>query len=528
MVEQASETGIETRPFLGEMFTSGAPVRPALPGEPERPRRTVVPGSLHLFAAATGTVPMRLVEEPPEPDDGREPRPRLTHITDRPVPEEVDWRLVDSLVKELNLDSGGERTRADFDVAVASAHPETQFETDTLKEIRRLVQHHVDYRALNRGPDYEWGAELRQRHVQAAFDSAFRYGRFQQYLREEDIEDISIVGYDNVMVTSSTGLRERRPPIAESNQELERMVADLASWRGRAFGRPNGHIDLDIGGARFSATGASITSVPNVTFRKHNHVDVTLDHMVHLNTITQKMADFLTIASQANLSALIAGYPQVGKTTFLRAWMAAVPWDEKIVTIETERELYLGKLPHRHSQVSDFQYLPSTLAASDLTSSYSLEDAFRESLRSSAQRILFGEIRGAEGPVALKAMQAGKGSISTIHARSANDALHRFADVLMSEQGLADDLVPLRQILRSIDLVVYLDMIPNPDGTRRRIVTEIAEVIARPNEQLPMAAPLFRWDHTRAVYTQPERPSMELMHRFSRHGLKVDLLAERD
>jgi pilus assembly protein CpaF len=177
--------------------------------------------------------------------------------------------------------------------------------------------------------------------------------------------------------------------------------------------------------------------------------------------------------------------------------------------------------------VSDFQYLPSTLAGSDLVSTYSLEDAFRESLRSSAQRILFGEIRGAEGPVALKAMQAGKGSISTIHARNPTDALHRFADVLMSEQGLADDLVPLRQILRSIDLVVYLDMIPNPDGTRRRIVTEIAEVISRPNEQLPMAAPLFRWDHTRAVYTQPEKPSAELRHRFSRHGLNPDLFEER-
>ena len=90
MVEQASETGIEARPFLGEMFTSGVTVRPVLPGEPERPRRPVVPGSLHLFAAATGTVPVRLVDEPSEPDDVREPRPRLTHITDRPVPEEVD------------------------------------------------------------------------------------------------------------------------------------------------------------------------------------------------------------------------------------------------------------------------------------------------------------------------------------------------------------------------------------------------------------------------------------------------------
>ena len=526
MADPIPDPGIHTRPFLDEMFAPRTPVRAFATDQSEDTENIVSSGTLHLFAAATRASSSSLVNKP-DPD-GIDLSPAPVEVSDRSRAGQVDWRLVDTLVKELSLDSSGERTRADFDVAVASAGPETPFEAETLQEIRRLVKHHLDYLALNLGPDHEWDAELTAQHVQAVFDSAFRYGRFQQYLREEDIEDISIVGYDNVMVTTSTGLREKRPPIADNDQELERMIADLASWRGRVFGRPNGHIDLDIGGARFSATGASITSRPNVTLRKHNHVDVTLADMIGLGTITRKMAEFLTLASQANLSALVAGYPQVGKTTFLRAWMAAVPWEEKIVTIETERELYLNKLPHRHSQVSDFQYLPSTLAGSDLASSYSLEDAFRESLRSSAQRILFGEIRGAEGPVALKAMQAGKGSISTIHARSATDALHRFADVLMSEQGLADDLVPLRQILRSIDLVVYLDIIPNPDGTRRRLVTEIAEVIARPNEQLPMAAPLFRWDHARGAFTQPEKPSAELMHRFARHGLKTELFEEGD
>jgi pilus assembly protein CpaF len=525
MADPMPGTGKQGRPFLDDMLASPQPVRglPSAPPEPASDNPTT--GSLHLFAAATGTMPAAAADSH-ELDVVQRPATTPPQVSVRGSVDEVDWRIVDSIVKELSLDSAGQRSRADFDVATASAGPETPFETETLNEIRRLVQHHTDYQTLNDGPDNAWGPELTARHVQAVFDSAFRYGRFQTYLREESVEDISIVGHDNVMITTSTGLHETRPPIADSDLELERMVADLASWRGRAFGRPNGHIDLDIGGARFSATGASITSVPNVTLRKHNHVDVTLDDMVTLGTITNKMAKFLTIASQANLSALVAGYPQVGKTTFLRAWMSAVPWEEKIVTIETERELYLNKLPHRHAQVSDFQYLPSTLAGSDLTSTYSLEDAFRESLRSSAQRILFGEIRGAEGPVALKAMQAGKGSISTIHARNPTDALHRFADILMSEQGLTDDMVPLRQILRSIDLVVYLDIIPNEDGTRRRVVTEIAEVIARPTEQLPMASPLFRWDHLRGVQTQPEKPSVQLMERFSRYGLDADLFAE--
>ena len=78
--------------------------------------------------------------------------------------------------------------------------------------------------------------------------------------------------------------------------------------------------------------------------------------------------------------------------------------------------------------------------------------------------------------------------------------------MLMSEYGLATDSVPLRQILRSIDIIIYLDFVENSDGTRTRIVSEIAEV--RPNDRLePMAAKLFQWDWDKGIYTEPERPT---------------------
>lgn len=528
----ASEIGIQTRPFLGDLTF-------------HTPETAPPPGAAHLFAAATGNR-LRLVDtiptiaDPVQPtllpvvesaaqgpiaagEPITQPSPPLSSLSvavgDRVQSGDVDWRLVEHLTKQLSLNTDQERSRQDFDVAIASAGPETVFEERVLGEIRRLVDRHVDYLAINRGPDYGWHPAQRARHVQAVFDSVFRYGRFQEYLREPDIEDISIVGFDNVMVTTAEGRKQHRAPIAFDNDDLERQIADLSSWRGRAFSRPNGHIDLDIGGARFSATGRPITSLPNITMRKHNHIDVSVQDMVALGTITTTMAALLSAAARANLCALVSGWASAGKTTFLRAWMSAIGWEEKVVTIETEHELYLGKQGHRHAQVQDFQYLPSMVAGSDLTATYSLEDAFRESLRSSAQRILFGEIRGAEGPVAIKAMQAGKGSISTIHARNADDAIHRFADILMSEQGLSDDTVPLRQILRSIDLIVHLDMLPAPDGTRRRIVTEIAEVIPQPNQQLPMAAPLYTWDWDRGLYTQPEKPSRHLQQALHRVGL---------
>ncbi len=170
------------------------------------------------------------------------------------------------------------------------------------------------------------------------------------------------------------------------------------------------------------------------------------------------------------------------------------PPQEKIVTIETERELYLNKMPERHWQVQDLQYIPPQSAGADSAAGFSLDQCFSLALRSSAERILFAEIRGPEGPIAIKAMQAGKGSMSTIHARSADDTIHRFADVLMSELGLSDDTVPLRQIERSIDIIVYIDFLENPDGTRRRVVTEVAEVTRNLSDGHPMAANLFKYD----------------------------------
>lgn len=240
--------------------------------------------------------------------------------------------------------------------------------------------------------------------------------------------------------------------------------------------------------------------------------------MVANGTISKKIADLMAAVSRANLCVIVAGFPGTGKTTMLRALMSTIRPQEKIVTIETERELYLNKMPERHWQVQDLQYIPPQSAGADSAAGFSLDQCFSLALRSSAERILFAEIRGPEGPIAIKAMQAGKGSMSTIHARSADDTIHRFADVLMSELGLSDDTVPLRQIERSIDIIVYIDFLENPDGTRRRVVTEIAEVTRNLSDGHPMAANLFKYDADIDDWTNPEKPSTQLEASLRRVG----------
>ncbi|PQZ53187.1 MULTISPECIES: ATPase, T2SS/T4P/T4SS family [unclassified Microbacterium] len=510
---------ITTQPFFDDMLGATAAAPPAANDR--------VRGNSHLFSAATGQPSLHLVGEnessaaAPVVADPTESLRNRRRRPDRITPAgylNVDWDIVQMLTKQLEVDTESqERTRADFDVVDASADPETDAEERTMEEIDRVIERHVVSIAQQRGTDFEWSPLEKAHYAQAIFDQAHRYGRLQQYLREPDVEDISIVGHDNVVVWKTNGLCERRPPIATNDDELQQLIADIASYRGRSFARPGGKLSLDIGGGRVSATGRGITSVTNMTVRKHGLVDVELADMVKRGTINLEMAEFLTAASNANLCVLVAGFPGAGKTTFVRAMLANIPPHEKISTIETERELYLNKLPHRHWQTQDLQYVPPQSAGADSEAGTSLQECLDMALRAKSERIVFAEILNDEATVAMKAMKAGKGSTSTIHAVSADDAIHRFADVLMSQLGLSDDTVPLRQIMRSIHLIIYIDFVEKADGTRDRIVTEITEVRGNDRHE-PMAARLFYFDPDLRRYTQPEKPSEQLDARLRRVG----------
>lgn len=504
------QINISTRPYLGDVLS--APPAPVTP----RPQENA-----QLWQALGASEPT------PTPSQTRSQNAgRSTSHENKLGPIsgylDVDWSIVETLAKKLELTDEGNETRrefTDFDVAWAPGHAETPYEALQWQNIEAVVTREAKYRTVQHGADHSWGPLTRAHYVQAVFDKTFRYGPLQQYLREPEVEDISVVGHENVVVTKSNGRKERRPAIARTEKELEDLVIALAEARGRSFARGIGHLDLDLGGARLAVVGSTIATMTSFTVRKHNMVDIDMETLVTAGTISGKISEFMAAASAANACVLVAGFPTAGKTTFLRALASAIPFDEKIITIETERELYLEKLPHRHSQVLPLQELPSQFASGDAKGGFSLEDGFSNAVRQGAERLFFAEIRAKEGPIALKAMQAGKGAMSTIHARSADDAIHRFADVLMSEYKLSDDTVPLRQILRTIDLIVYIDFLTLPDGTRRRVVTEVAEIVPTSNASgAPMASRLFEYDWETGRYTQPNQPTPQLMRSLNRVG----------
>ena len=548
--EPAQPVDLATRPFLADLQpTTDTPAPPSS-------------GLGHLYDAVTRTRPQRHTT-PDRSDTPRTPastthaapdRAPAATTSDRPTmparsallaapssveadwqartapdSEDVDWALVRAHVLELDVPDG--RTRADFDVATASALPETAEEHTGWAQLEALLDRHITGLVLTLGEAADWSPGRRARQVQAGFDAAFRYGRLSALLRE-DAENIDVLGYDHTWVTLPDGTKHRRAPIADSDADLEQLIADVAEDRGRPFARPHGTVRVDIGGARLTALGGpQITPRPRLAIRKHRLVDIALTDLVDDQMLTPRMSEFLTCSIRAYRSHLIAGYAASGKTTFLRALASALPASEPIVTIETERELYLDKLPKRHWIVDPLQYLPAVQAGDDRDAAFPLDTAIEYALRLNAQVILFGEILGPlEAASAIKALQAGKGASSTIHAESTNDALQRFSTALTQAGRMSDDAVAQQQIMNALDLVIQLDLLPaTPIRPRRRIVTEIAEVVPgdapASRMQRPITRTLWRLDPETGRHQLGEPPSAHLTAQLVRAGLAPDFFS---
>ena len=507
-----------------------APQAPAPQAPAQQPQIQVQPPTWPEY------MPQALPQQQPEPAPQTQPinRPQAAAApaSDPLLTEDIDWDLVAQHVQALDLQNGIGRSRDTFDVATAGAAPETAEEQQAWQQISDLVDRHVNQLALQRGELFAWSAAKKAAHIQAVFDEAFRYGRLAPLLRE-DLESFNVYGAEKVVVTRPDGSKDELPPIARTDDELEKLVQRVVNDRGRSFAVPHGKIRIDIGGARFTALGGpSIVEHPLIAVRKHNHVDVDMAQLVSLGTLTPRMAAFLTASMRSYLSHLVSGWAYTGKTTFLRALTSSLPVDEPIVTIETERELYLHKLTHRHSEVIPLQYLPDANAGDDRSAAFSLEEAIEYANRANAQTFLFGEILGdREAAAAIKALQGGKGASSTIHAKSAYKAIQRLANLLTSAAGLSDDLVPQREIMESINLIVQLEVLRTPDGHRRRVVREIAEVVpgdaAAGRPQLPITKTLYVWDDARGAHVAQERPSEGLQRELLSSGsLRNDFFDE--
>ncbi|MGP3921312.1 CpaF family protein [Nonomuraea sp. 10N515B] len=372
-------------------------------------------------------------------------------------------------------------------------------DTEDREAARQVIQARVQRWAqgqLSSGDPISFATQ--RRLVNAVIDERFELGVLTPYIKDVRVESIDLNGCDEVWITYNDGTCERGPAVAGSDDDLIKMIQMWAihkSYNPREFSAANPLLntalkpgDGDDGvGVRLSATMA-VTTRPCASIRCHRLVDVTLDDLLRLGTINRSLHAFLKAAVLARLNIVITGGTAAGKTTLLRALASVIDPEERLATLETDYELFLDKLKHRHQNVIAFQVRQ---ANSEGAGAVGLNDLIPHSLRKNIKRIIVGEVRADEIVPMFEAMNTGHpGSMCTIHADGTEEIFNRI--VMLWTRGVGAQTPPAVIHLNTgetIDLVIHLRMDPE---TNTRFVSEVLEVMPPADSELPSRNHLYR------------------------------------
>ena len=300
-------------------------------------------------------------------------------------------------------------------------------------------------------------------------------GPLDSMMKDPAITEIMVNDLRNVMIESG-GKMSFSGYAFQTIDELNRVVRAMLEATGKILTPESPLVDASLpDGSRINIVGPPLTlGGPCVTIRKFPTRRFTIEDLMSGEMLDRRMAYFLNACIVGRINILVAGGTGSGKTTLLNSLAALVPKAERIVTIEDTPELAIDHVNSVRLQTKPQSPTQAAITAQDLVAN---------SLRMRPDRIIIGECRKKEAFDMLQAMNTGHaGSMTTIHANSARDALSRVETLCM----LAGHELPLaairRQIASAIDLVVYVKRFRN--GKRR--VVQIAELTGMEHETFTM------------------------------------------
>jgi pilus assembly protein CpaF len=306
----------------------------------------------------------------------------------------------------------------------------------------------------------------RQRIALEITDDILGHGPLERLLADETVTEIMVNGPHDIWIERGGRLFPSDVQFNDESQ-LRRIINKMVAQVGRRIDEGSPMVDARLpDGSRVNAVIPPLSlSGPLITIRKFSRRRLTLDDMIRLGTLNSETVEFLQRCIKAQLNCLISGGTGSGKTTLMNALSTAIPDEERIVTIEDAAELRLNQ-----THVLRLEARPKDLAGEN---EVPIRALVRNSLRMRPDRIIVGEVRGAEALDMLQAMNTGHdGSLSTVHSNSPRDGLHRIETMVM----MAGYDLPLRAIRQHIaaalDLLVHIDRME--DGSRRVVaVTEV-------------------------------------------------------
>ncbi len=371
--------------------------------------------------------------------------------------------------------------------------------TELKKELRGRVQERMDFVKdftdaevedtideiiLERGMTV-YPVEVRRRLKQELFDSLRRLDILQIFVEDSSVTEIMINGKDHIFVEQNGKLRELDISF-ESTEKLQDVIQQIVAGCNRVVNEASPIVDARLAdGARVNIVMNPIAlNGPIVTIRRFPEKPITMDQLIQSNSISWEAAAFLEKLVKAKYNIFISGGTGSGKTTFLNVLSHFIPSEERIITIEDSAELQLQGLPNlvrletRNSNVE---------GCNEIT----IRDLIKSSLRMRPDRIVVGEVRGAEAFDMLQCLNTGHdGSMSTGHANSAKDMLARLENMVL--MGMELPLAAIRQQIASgLDVIVHLGRLRD----KSRKVLEITEVACCEQNEIRMN-PLFLFEET--------------------------------
>jgi pilus assembly protein CpaF len=322
----------------------------------------------------------------------------------------------------------------------------------------------------------------RDRLVGEIADDILGHGPLERLLADDSVTEIMVNGPYDIWVERRGKLQET-PARFSDESHLRRIINKMVATVGRRIDESSPMVDARLpDGSRVNAVipPLSLTG-PLVTIRKFSKERLEAADLVRLGTLSTQTAEFAQRCVLGELNILVSGGTGAGKTTLLNALSTAIPDGDRIVTIEDAAELRLNQ---RH--VLRLEARPKNIEGQG---EIAIRELVRNSLRMRPDRIIVGEVRGAEALDMLQAMNTGHdGSLSTIHANTPRDALSRIETmVLMAGYELPVKAIR-QQVASALDLIIQLERLQ--DGTRR--VTSITEV-GRMESDVVTLSELFRF-----------------------------------
>lgn len=327
--------------------------------------------------------------------------------------------------------------------------------------------------------------EVRRKLKKELFDSLRRLDILQIFVDDSSVTEIMINGKDHIFVEQGGKLRELETGF-ESTEKLQDVIQQIVAGCNRVVNEASPIVDARLpNGSRVNIVMNPVAlNGPIVTIRRFPDKPVTMERLLQIGSVSAEAADFLKVLVKAKYNIFISGGTGSGKTTFLNVLSQYIPTEERVITIEDSAELQLQGLPNlvrletRNSNVE---------GCNEIT----IRDLIKSSLRMRPDRIVVGEVRGAEAIDMLQCMNTGHdGSMSTGHANTGRDMLARLENMVL--MGLDLPLAAIRQQIASgVDIIVHLGRLRD----KSRKVLEITELAGCENQEI-LLNPLYVFEET--------------------------------